>query len=79
MSEKIQSEFKEKVKNDPMFGIRAAMVLSAMSAEKKIIKLVEDEERRGGVAVPIKALREAIAESFINELNDTFLGEKNAE
>lgn len=48
MSEKIQSEFKEKVKNDPMFGIRAAMVLSAMSAEKKIIKLVEDEERRGG-------------------------------
>ena len=48
MSEKIQSEFKEKVKNDPMFGIHAAMVLSAMSAEKKIIKLVEDEERRGG-------------------------------
>ena len=61
-----------KIKRNPLRGIHKAMMLSAMNAECEIIKLIEKEERRGGVAVPIEALRKAIAESFMNELNDTF-------
>ncbi len=73
----IEEELKAKIKSNPMLGIHKAMMFSAMKAECAIIKLVEDEERRGGVAVPIEALRKAISESFMDELNDTFLGDQN--
>lgn len=73
MSEdKIKEKLSAEIKRNPLLGIHKAMMFSAMNAEHEIMKLIEDEERRGGVAVPIKALRKAITESFMNELNDTF-------
>lgn len=44
----IEEELKAKIKSNPMLGIHKAMMFSAMNAECAIIKLVEDEERRGG-------------------------------
>lgn len=73
MSEdKIKEKLSAEIKRNPLLGIHKAMMFSAMNAEHEIMKLIEDEERRGGVAVPIEALRKAITESFMNELNDTF-------
>lgn len=78
MSEnRIEEKLSTEIKRNPLLGIHKAMMFSAMNAEHEIMKLIENEERRGGVAVPIEALRKAITESFMNELNDTFCGEKN--
>lgn len=78
MSEnRIEEKLSAEIKCNPLLGIHKAMMFSAMNAEREIMKLIENEERRGGVAVPIEALRKAITESFMNELNDTFCGEKN--
>lgn len=78
MSEnRIEEKLSAEIKCNPLLRIHKAMMFSAMNAEYEIMKLIENEERRGGVAVPIEALRKAITESFMNELNDTFCGEKN--
>lgn len=44
----IEEKLKAKIKSDPMFGLHKAMMFSAMKTECAIIKLIEDEERRGG-------------------------------
>lgn len=49
MSEdKIKEKLSAEIKRNPLLGIHKAMMFSAMNAEHEIMKLIEDEERRGG-------------------------------
>ena len=46
--DKIKEKLSAEIKRNPLLGIHKAMMLSAMNAECEIIKLIENEERRGG-------------------------------
>lgn len=49
MSEnRIEEKLSAEIKCNPLLGIHKAMMFSAMNAECKIMKLIENEERRGG-------------------------------
>ena len=49
MSEnRIEEKLSAEIKRNPLLGIHKAMMFSAMNAECEIIKLIENEERRGG-------------------------------
>ena len=49
MSEnRIEEKLSAEIKCNPLLGIRKAMMFSAMNAECEIMKLIENEERRGG-------------------------------
>ena len=46
--DKIKEKLSAEIKRNPLLGIHKAMMFSAMNAECEIIKLIENEERRGG-------------------------------
>lgn len=46
--EKIEEKLSAEIKRNPLLGIHKAMMFSAMNAEYEIMKLIENEERRGG-------------------------------